>query len=150
MVYALPKARFGAMLPQPFDGAGREVSQIFDALWNTVQNGASAERNWFAPAALWEEGDCFYVEADLPGVQREQLELTLEKNVLRVSAERQAPQGERTYWHNERAFGRVERSITLPETVDPDSIEASLKDGVLLVKLHKRPESLAKRIEIKS
>ena len=91
-----------------------------------------------------------YVEADLPGVQRESLELTLEKNILRISAERQAPEGERTYWHNERAFGRVERSITLPETVDPDSIEASLKDGVLLVKLRKRPESLAKRIEIKS
>ncbi len=150
MVYAIPKTRFGAMLPQPFDAAGREMSHLFDALWNSVQNGQTAERTWFAPAALWEEGDCFHVEADLPGVQRESLELTLEKNILRISAERQAPEAERTYWHNERAFGRVERSITLPETVDPDSIEASLKDGVLLVKLRKRPESLAKRIEIKS
>lgn len=145
---ALTSSRWGTMFPKPFDG-GREVSQLFNELFQSVANGQGEPRTWFASAALWEAGDCFYVEADMPGVQREDIDVTLEKNVLRVSAERKAPQGERTYWHNERGYGRVERSITLPETVDPDSIEAELKDGVLYLKIQKRPEALPKRIDIK-
>jgi HSP20 family protein len=78
------------------------------------------------------------------------LELTLEKNVLKIGAVRKAPEGDRTYWHNERGYGRVERTVNLPETVDGESIDAQLKDGILTVKLQKRPESLPKRIEIKS
>ena len=145
---ALTSSRWGTMFPKSFEGS-REVNQLFDALMGSVASGQTVARTWFASAALWEEGNSFYVEADMPGVLREDVEVTLEKNVLRVSAERKAPQGERTYWHNERGYGRVERSITLPETVDPESIEAELKDGVLYLKISKRPETLPKKIEIK-
>lgn len=145
---ALTGSRWGTMFPKPFEGS-RDVNQLFDALLSSVSNSPAAERTWFATAALWEEGDCFHVEADMPGVQREDIDVTLEKNVLRVGAERKAPQGERTYWHNERGYGRVERSITLPETVDPESIEAQLKDGVLYLSIRKRPETLPKKIDIK-
>lgn len=150
MVRSLPLTRVGAMFPKSADTLPRDMGWLFESLWNSVPAGGGSERTWYAPAALWEEGDSFFVEADLPGVQREQLEVTLEKDVLRISAERQPTTGERTYWHNERGYGRIERTVTLPETVDPESIEASLKDGVLLVKLLKRREAQAKRIEIKS
>ncbi len=145
---ALTNSRWGTMFPKTFEGS-RDVNQLFDALMQSVNRPGTEGRTWFATAALWEAGDCFYVEADLPGVKREDIEVTLEKNVLRVSAERKGPEGERTYWHNERGYGRVERSITLPETVDPDSIEAELKEGVLYLTIRKRPESLPKRIDIK-
>jgi HSP20 family protein len=135
------------MFARPFELANREMNQLFDALWSGE---GARPAGWFAPASLWEEGDSFFVEAEMPGVASDQLELTLEKNVLRIAAERKSPEGERTYLHNERVYGRIERSVTLPETVDSDSIEAQLKDGILLVKLHKRPESLPKRIEIKT
>jgi HSP20 family protein len=57
---------------------------------------------------------------------------------------------ERKYWHNERVFGEVARVITLPDTVDPDSVEASLSDGVLHVMIAKRPETQPKKISVKS
>lgn len=145
---ALTNSRWGTMFPKPFEGQ-RDVNQLFDALLQSVNSASDEVRTWFAPAALWEAGDCFYVEADMPGVQREDVEVTFEKNVLRVAADRKAPEGERTYWHNERGYGRVERTIKLPETVDPESILAELKDGVLYLKISKRPESLPKKIEIK-
>jgi len=145
---ALTNSRWGTMFPKPFEGQ-RDMNQLFDALLQSVNSASAEARTWFAPAALWEAGDCFYVEADMPGVNREDVEVTFEKNVLRVAAERKAPEGERTYWHNERGYGRVERTIKLPETVDPDSIEAELKDGVLYLKISKRPESLPKKIDIK-
>ena len=74
---------------------------------------------------------------------------TLEKNVLRVAATRTAPAGERKYWHEERAYGQLERHFTLPETVDPDGIEALLEDGVLHLTLAKKPEAQPKKIEVK-
>src|SRR5688572_2619249 len=118
---AATSPRWGTMFPKTLHAA-RDVDQLFDVLFQRANNGQQAEPTWFAPAALWESGDSFYVEADMPGVKREDVEITLEKNVLRIAAERKAPEGERTYWHNERGFGRVERSVTLPENVDADSI----------------------------
>jgi HSP20 family protein len=146
---ALSSSRWQTMFPKSFESA-RDMNQLFDAFLQSATTNGGPARTWFSAAALWEAGDCFYVEADMPGVKREDVELTLEKNVLRIAAERKAPEEERNYWHNERGYGRVERSVTLPESVDPDSIEAELRDGVLNIKLHKRPETLPKRIEIKS
>ncbi len=146
---ALTHPRWGTMFPKSFDAA-RDINQLFDAIFTSPPNSARAERTWFAAAALSEAGDSFFVDADMPGVKREDVEVTLEKNVLRIAAERKAPGEERTYWHNERGFGRIERTVALPETVDPDSIEAELRDGVLHIKLQKRVEALPKKIEIKS
>jgi HSP20 family protein len=141
---ALSNSRWQHVFPKSLEAA-RDVNQLFDAFFPN----ASGTRTWFAAASLWEANDGFYVEVEMPGVKREDIEITLEKNVLSVAAERKAPEGERTYWHNERAYGRVERQINLPESVDPDSIEAELRDGVLHLKLTKRPETLPKKIEIK-
>ena len=146
---ALTHSRWGTMFPKSFDTA-RDINQLFDAFFANPASAPRAERTWFAAAALSKAGDSFYVDADMPGVKREDVEVTLEKNVLRITAERNAPSDERTYWHNERGFGRIERTVALPETVDPDSIEAELRDGVLHIKLQKRVEALPKKIEIRS
>ena len=146
---ALTNSRWGTMFPKSFDTA-RDINQLFDAFFANPPTSPRADRTWFSAASLSEAGDSFYVDADMPGVKREDIEVTLEKNVLRITAERKAPTDERTYWHNERGFGRIERTVALPETVDPDSIEAELKDGVLRVKLNKRPEAVPKKIEIRS
>jgi HSP20 family protein len=146
---ALTNSRWGTMFPKSFDTA-LDINQLFDAFFANTPVASRAERSWFSAASLSEAGDCFYVDADIPGVKREDVEVTLEKNVLRITAERKAPSEERTYWHNERGFGRIERTVTLPETVDPESIEAELSDGVLHIKLQKRVEALPKKIEIRS
>ena len=66
-----------------------------------------------------------------------------------MSAERKAPEGERNYLHHERAYGKIERVITLPETVDSEKIDAELKDGVLRLQLAKKPELQPKKIQVK-
>lgn len=130
----------------------REMDQLFDHFFgNGNGNGnGSAAAQVFAPASLWEEEGRWCVEVDLPGVKQEDIDITLEKNSLKLTAERRAPQEERKFWHQERTYGTIERLITLPETVDPNSIEAELKEGVLRLYLAKRPELQPKKIQIKA
>jgi HSP20 family protein len=131
----------------------REMDQLFDHFFGPVTgsggNGESASQV-FAPASLWEEENQWCIEFDLPGVKQEDIDVTLEKNSLRLTAQRNAPQEERKYFHQERNYGQIQRLISLPETVDPERIEAELKDGVLRLTLAKRPELQPKKIQVKA
>jgi HSP20 family protein len=104
---------------------------------------------YFVPASVWEDSDSYHVEMDVPGVSRENVELTYEKGTLRITTERSAPEEQRTGLVDERRYGRVTRTVTLPESIDPDSIAAELTNGVLHVTVAKKPEAQPKRIEIK-
>ena len=92
------------------------------------------------------------VNMDVPGVDREHLEIELENEVLTIRGERLYPyacaDGGRVWQRIERGFGRFERDLRIPKGLDPDSIEASLGDGVLALQIP-RPEPLKPhRIEI--
>ena len=104
---------------------------------------------WRAPASIWEAENVFHVEVDAPGVSKENVELTFEKGTLQISLERKTPEGERTNWHNERGYGKVSRSVALPETIDPNTITAELTNGVLHVTITKLPEMQPKKIDVK-
>lgn len=106
--------------------------------------------SWKAPLSIWEDETHYHVEVDMPGVAADAVDVSLDKTTLKLVGERPAPTVERKYWHAERGVGRVERVVTLPETVDADSIDAKLQDGVLHVAIAKRPESQPKRVEIKT
>lgn len=126
----------------------REMDQIFDHFFGP-NDGATASAV-FAPSTLWEEEGRWGLEVELPGVQLEDVDITLEKDSLRITAERRAPEDGRKYVHQERGYGKVQRLIKLPDTVDPDNIEAELKDGVLRLYLTKRPELQPKKIQVKT
>jgi len=138
-----------------FPQSVREMDQIFDHFFGGVPggngngNGETTSRV-FAPASLWEEEGQWCVEFDVPGIKQEDIDVTLEKNALKLTAERREPEGERKYWHQERPYGKIERLITLPETVDPEGIEAELKEGVLRLYLAKKPELQPKKIQVKA
>lgn len=136
----LQKNRVGQLFP----GGLRE----FDSLVNHFLRGEGAQM-WHAPATIWEAENTFHVELDAPGVAQENVELTFDKGTLQVALERKVPEGDRTNWHNERGFGKVTRSVSLPDTVDPSTITAELSNGVLHVTITKRPESQPKKIEVK-
>jgi len=104
---------------------------------------------YYVPASVWEDGNSYHVELDVPGVVRDHVELTYEKGTLRITTERQAPEETRTGLVDERRYGKVTRTVTLPESIDPESITASLTDGVLHVTVQKKPEAQPKRIEIR-
>lgn len=127
----------------------REMDQLFDHFFGpAIGNGETTSRV-SAPASLWEEENQWCVEIDLPGVKQEDIDVTLEKNALRLTAQRPAPQENRKFFHQERSYGQIQRLISLPETVDPERIDAELKDGVLRLTLAKRPELQPKKIQVK-
>jgi HSP20 family protein len=127
----------------------REMDQVFDHFFGGNSSRGESASDVFAPASLWEEEGRWCVEIDLPGVSQSAIDVTIEKNTLRLTAERPAPEGDRNYVHQERSFGKVERTITLPETVDPEGIEAELKDGVLRLNMAKLPELQPRKVQVK-
>ena len=104
---------------------------------------------WRAPASIWEANNTFHIEVDAPGVKKEDVELTFDKGALQITLERKAPEGERTNWHNERGYGKVSRSVSLPDTVDPETITAELTNGVLHVTIQKLPVAQPKKIDVR-
>lgn len=138
--------RWSNEFPKRSNSLPRGMDQVFEHLFG---NGCENSDVCRAPASLWETDGHWCVEVDLPGVMLENVDIILEKKVLRLVAERQGPNENGNYHHQERFFGRIERLIMLPETVDSESIEAELKDGVLRITLAKKPELQPKKIQIK-
>ncbi len=99
-----------------------------------------------------ETKEAFLFKADLPGIKAEDLDVKLTQNRLTITGKREAEKTEKgdTFYTYERSYGGFARSFTLPEGVDGEKIEADLKDGVLSLKLPKKPEALPKQIDVKS
>lgn len=128
-----------------------EFDKLFDQFFGGLaQVDPWLGKAWHAPLSVWEDGGYVFAEVELPGVKPDEVEVTLTGNLLRVVAERKAPEGAGELRQNERRFGRIERLLTLPDVVNPNSIDAQLSHGVLRVKLAKLPEAQAKRIEVRS
>ena len=105
----------------------------------------------YPPLNLWEDDDNLYVEAELPGFELSDLEITVTgDNQLSIKGERKPPEVEGATWHRqERGYGSFSRMIELPEHVDPDKVSAEFKHGVLTVTMPKREEARPRRIEVK-
>jgi HSP20 family protein len=114
--------------------------------------GGNGGRGW-APYAVdvREDADHLYVDAELPGFSKEDVDITLENQTLTIQAERKEEQeGQRKgdYLLNERRYRRFLRSFTLPPTVDDRKVDAKLHDGVLHITLNKREETKPRKIQV--
>ena len=100
----------------------------------------------------WEDENCFYIEAELPGFALADLEIFMnDDSTVSIRGERKEPELSGGKWQRrERAFGCFERLLTLPGPVSADGVEATLKHGVLTVKLPKAAELRPRKIEIKT
>jgi len=111
-----------------------------------------AERSGFMPAVdVEEQEDAFVLHAELPGLKREDLVIEVDENVLTLKGERKAEIKEgdgKRYQRVERSYGRFERRFSVPQHVDATGIEAKLVDGVLELRLPKKPEVTPRRIEV--
>lgn len=131
------------------------VQREFDRMFNRFGGELGSEALGAYPVDISEDQDKIYVEAELPGFMKEDVDVTLESGILTITAERktekQEPEkAERTQRHlQERRFTRVQRSFTLPTSVDEGNVEASLSDGVLHITLHKREEVKPRKITLK-
>ncbi len=101
------------------------------------------------PVDIHEDDEHVYVEAELPGFTKDQVEVTFENGVLSITAERKRDDSPKGQAHlTERRFTRVARRFALPNTVDESNIAAKLDNGVLYLTLNKREEAKAHRIEV--
>ena len=125
----------------------REMDRWFDGQWG----GSSQSLQPWAPAvSIHETPDHVGVTAELPGVNPEDVEVTVENGVLTISGEKN-PAGEPGNFHlDERRYGRFERSFTLLQSVVSDDIRADFANGLLTVLLPKTAEAKPRRIQIES
>ena len=125
-------------------------NDILNNLETTQQNSVIAS---FIPAVnTRDEDDAYYVEVDLPGVDKKDIEITTEDNILTISGERKLKKEmkEDDYYRVESTYGKFSRSFTLPENVDIEKIKASNEDGVLEIVIPKQEviKDSTKKIEI--
>ena len=105
----------------------------------------------FSPALDVEETeDAFTLHIELPGVKPDQVDVSLEENVLTVSGERDFYEEKNTdgFRRVERRFGRFHRAVRLPDRVDPDHVGATYKDGLLTVTVPKAESAKPRRIQV--
>jgi len=150
---ALP-TRVNRGFVDPMDLIGREFDTVLNRYFAGDGGNASGNRaNWMAPYGvdIREDQDHLYVEADLPGFKKDEVDITLENQTLTISAEHKpAPTEEKKgdWLLNERRYARFLRSFTLPPTVDDQKVDAKLHDGVLRITLNKREETKPRKIQV--
>ena len=130
-----------------------EVNRLFSTnLSRAFGDEGIARGAWTPSVDIYENKEHIVLEAELPGMNREDFDLTIENNVLTLRGERnlQKRSDSDAYHRVERAYGSFSRSFTLPQTVSGDGATAEYKNGVLRVTLPKREEVKARRIEIAS
>lgn len=104
----------------------------------------------FPALNAWEDGQNLYVEAELPGVRMENIELTATGNELTLAGRRDPGQAEGITPHRrERGVGEFSRTVRLPVSIDTDRVAATLADGVLTLSLPKPVEAKPRKIEVK-
>jgi len=125
----------------------RDVDRLFQQLWNAQQSGS---RPMAMPMDAYRKDDSFLLQLDLPGVTPDSIDLTVEDNVLTLSADRPAPaKGEGVESViAERTFGTFTRQVVLGKTLDSERIEASYEGGVLTVSIPVAEQAKPRRIEV--
>jgi HSP20 family protein len=105
---------------------------------------------WNPSVDIYENKDQIVLEAELPGMNREDFELSVENNVITLRGERQFEKKDdsENYHRVERSYGSFTRSFTLPQTVSAEGATAEYQNGVLRVVLPKREETKARRIAV--
>jgi len=112
------------------------LSQTFGGGWLEPVTGT----DWSPAVDITEEDGCFRIEADLPDVKKEDVDVTVENGILTLSGERKQEREEtkKRYHRTERSWGRYERSFSLPDGVDANQVSAQFKNGVLMITLPKQ------------
>ena len=128
-----------------------EVNRLFSTNISRVFGDEGIARGAWNPSVdIYENKDQIIIEAELPGMNREDFDLSFENNTITLRGERRFEKKDESdnYHRVERSYGSFTRSFTLPPTVSGDGIGAEYRNGVLRITLPKREEVKARRIEI--
>ncbi len=131
-----------------------DIGTIFDRFFG--RNLAQLRRGFFgdgfwAPAVeVYDQKDQLIVKAELPGIDKKDVKVSVDGNILTIRGETKKEQEvrEKDYYYSERAYGSFYRTLRLPVTVQKEKVKASYKDGILTIELPKSKEARAEDIEI--
>jgi len=137
----------------PFDQLTRlrdEMDRMFATPFTELSRGGQFFNQWAPALDLYEDKDNVFVKAEIPGMKKEEIEVSLHENALTISGERKLEQKheEAENYRSERFFGRFTRSVVLPVAVESDKVKASYKDGILTISLPKSEQAKPKQIEV--
>ncbi len=131
-------------------GLRDELDRIFEGSLAGWTHGSQLLSGWNPAVDLYEDKDNVIVKAELPGLKKEDIEVSINDGVLSISGERksEAKFEDAETHRSERFVGRFQRTLTLPADVKGDEVKAQYKDGVLTVTLPKAEEAKPKQIEV--
>lgn len=133
----------------PFNELENIIERYSDVTQNSLKNRGVAD--WAPKVDISEKKDSYHIKAELPGVSKDHVSVTLEQSVLTIKGEKhfEKETKEGKTHRVECSYGQFVRSFTLPESVQEDKVEAEYKDGVLNLTIPKAQENQPKPIEIK-
>lgn len=127
-----------------------EIDRLFESPLSELARTSQLLSGWTPALDVYENKDNFVVKAELPGMKKEEIEVSLHDGCLSISGERktESKREDAEVYRAERFFGRFQRTVTLPSTVAADKVQAAYKDGVLTITLPKTEEAKPKRIDV--
>ncbi|MBD3418526.1 MAG: Hsp20 family protein [Chitinivibrionales bacterium] len=136
---------------RPTNALSRRLDDLLGDSGFESSNRAISATNW-PKVDIAESENGYKISADLPGLDKKDVTVTVEDGVLTIEGEKQSEHEKKEkgrYYHLERSYGKFSRSFSLPENVDAEKINAKFAHGVLELELTKRPEAKPKAIEVK-
>jgi HSP20 family protein len=127
-----------------------EIDRLFEVPLAELAHNSQLLSGWTPALDVYEDKDSIIVKAEVPGMKREDIDVSLHDGSLSISGERrsQQTQEEAEVYRAERFFGRFQRTVTLPTPVAGDKVKAQYKDGILTVTLPKTEEAKPKHIDV--
>ena len=144
----------GKLVRRPLRGSILEPTDFFGdfdrMLAGFLRPLSGHAEGWMPPADLRESDSAYIIEAELPGVQKDDVELTYEDGVLTFSGERKFESAEdnKNYHRIERSYGTFSRSFSLPQDVSQEKVVAQFENGLLTISLPKSEAIKPRKIEI--
>jgi HSP20 family protein len=127
-----------------------EIDRLFESPLTELARTSNLLSGWNPALDLYEDKDNLYVKVELPGMKREDIDVSLHEGSLSISGERKSEQKheDAEVYRAERFFGRFQRTVTLPTPVAADKVKAQYKDGILNITLPKTEEAKPKHIDV--
>jgi HSP20 family protein len=136
--------------PSQLSAAREPMFRLFDTFFSDPAGEALTARTWTPPVDIQETDDAYRLQAELPGLSKDDIQITLENNVLRLSGERKLEKDvkDENYHRIERTYGSFSRSFALPHQVSSEKVEATFENGVLSVLVPKAETAKPRHINI--
>jgi HSP20 family protein len=139
---------------QPY-GAVASLQNSINKLFNDAFTRANVDEDfalsaWKPVVDIFDKDDAIVIHAELPGVKKEDVAIEVKDNVLTLRGERSESKEikEDKYYRKERTFGSFHRAFSLPAAINPDTIKATFKDGILEIEIPKPEEQKPKQVKI--